>query len=116
MDLPCGVEWGACERCLGSVLSDDRRQGQDYMTCSRCGGSWPKAEVSPCPRSGTSEVASRVDKVCESHAAYERQDATADNVLLGCSVFLWIFGAAALLAVIYLAIRFVHWAWSTPIS
>jgi hypothetical protein len=35
-----------------------------------------------------------------------------DNLLIGCfTVVGWIFGTASLLALLYVAIKFVKWAW-----
>lgn len=105
----CGFTWGACEKCLGSVLDTHG----PVARCSRCAGEWPARDVEPCPR----EAVTMIDEAglqvpaCASHAKFARSSKSTDRWLVGCSVFVYPLVAAAAFGALYLLVRFVKWAW-----
>jgi hypothetical protein len=98
------MEWTACERHPRSVPSERDGMG----VCSQYGSTWPAGH---CPNPGVEQVQHLW--LCRTHTKYAKSELRSDAV---AKVVGLVFYVGLPVGAIYLLIRFIHWAWETPIT
>jgi hypothetical protein len=104
----CNMEWTACENHPRSVPSERDGMG----VCADCGSTWPAGH---CPNPGVEQVQHLW--LCSTHTKYAKSVVRSDAALdVFEKVFGLVFYVGLPVGAVYLLVRFIHWAWETPIT